>query len=463
MNLPIVSASINLTKECNLRCSYCFTGGKTKEKISLEMAKKAVDYLINNAMSADLSDLPAKQRKIDISFWGGEPLLEWDLLQKIVLYAESVKPSELELSFGGTTNGTLLTADKFAFLDKHKIFFLLSLDGTEETHDFHRKDCGGHGSHHIIVKNAKEILAKWPFYKARMSLYPERIDHFYDDIKYLIDLGFNDLYFSPVYEYDWNDENWKVWESECYRVIDLLETLKRSGRKIRIEHFESYAKGSDNTSYPCGAGRGYVGIDTDGSIWPCHRFIKFEDTRHWSEKEWCFGHVEHGITKPEVREKFDNFKADCTGCECYVETPCHGGCYATNIDLGGSLTKADPRICAYVKMQVAVSAKYKEVIGVETSSSVRGCVCYNSCYLQNTKDEVIDIDPSSEIQCHCYNVSYSGNPSPDSCVPLPKEVIMKKVSPQDVINSIISMRKEVAELKEQIASLVKLLTKDKEK
>jgi radical SAM protein with 4Fe4S-binding SPASM domain len=146
----------------------------------------------------------------------------------------------------------------------------------------------------------------------------------------------------------------------------MLAELKKASKIIHIEHFESYAKGSDNSPYPCGAGRGYIGIDTDGSMWPCHRFIKFTDTRHWSEKEWCFGHVEHGITKPGVRDKFINFKSECSGSECYRKSPCHGGCYAVNLDNTGDIMTPDVGVCAYVKMQLSVSAKYKDLIGLQS-------------------------------------------------------------------------------------------------
>ena len=100
----------------------------------------------------------------------------------------------------------------------------------------------------------------------------------------------------------------------------------------------------------------------DGAIYPCHRFNKFTDQRDWREKEVCIGHVDHGITNPEFRQKFINYQPiGCSGCEFFYSTPCHGGCYAVNFDLAGSIEKAPEALCRYVKMQKAVSEYYKKL------------------------------------------------------------------------------------------------------
>jgi len=448
MKFPITNATINLTKSCNLKCSYCFAGGKSNKIISLDMAKKSVDFLIKNAQEADLKDLVNNRRIIDISFWGGEPLLEWDLLKKIVLYTEKVKPSNIELNFGGTINGTLLTPDKFDFLDEHKILFMISLDGTKETHDKYRVQCNGKGSQEIIVNNLKEVLKKWPFYKVRMSPYPERIDHFYEDIKYLVDLGVTNFYFSPVYEHKWTDKHWETWKNECFKVVDLISEYQQKGIEIKIEHFMSYSRGSDDSVYPCGAGRFYVGIDTDGSIWPCHRFIKFSDTRPWQEKEWCIGHVEYGITRPEVRNKFIDFKVKgCAGKDCYLNSPCHGSCYATNFDLEGEIEIPHKQTCKYVEMQIAVSNYYKEKVEIPNNKNCRSCVCYNMCYAEGTKDEIINVDLNTDMHCHCYNAAYSGTqPATELSEERKRGLSQKKVTPMEVMNKLLKIELQNTEI-----------------
>ena len=398
----ITNASFNLTNDCNLRCSYCFTQGKSSKVMSLETAKNCVEYLILNALKST--------HKIDVSFWGGEPLMEWELLKNIVEYTEArCKQERINVSFGGTTNGVLLTEDKFKFLEDHKIFFMVSFDGTRETHDRYRKRVNGSGSHDTIIKNLDKVIEKWPFYKVRISPYPEAISNFYNDISYIVEHKIYNIMFSPVYESNWTENDWKTWESECYKVIDLIAEYKQKGIIINIEHFKSYIS-RDNSCWPCGAGRFYAGFDTDGSIYPCHRFIKFSDTRDWREKEVCIGHVDFGITNTEFKEKFEYWMPiGCKKCDHNYTTPCHGGCYAINYDLTNNIETAPDKLCRYVDMQVRVSNYYNQKVNTirQFNNKSRSCICYNMCYLENTDSEIKVIDDTG-VTCHCNNTNYTG-------------------------------------------------------
>ena len=440
--IPIVNASFNLTQRCNLKCSYCFTDGKTNKVMSIKVAKKCVDFLIKQVVEAKDEELINKQRAINVSFWGGEPLLEWDLLKKIVLYTEQVIPKGIRVQFGGTTNGTLLTPEKFNFLSQHKIFFMVSLDGTEETHDRYRVRENGKGSHKIIMKNVIQALKRWPFYKVRISPYPERIEFFYEDIKYLVEHRMYNIMFSPVYEHNWTDAHWQIWKEQCFKVVDMITEYKKRGIKIDIEHFRSYCR-SDNSKWPCGAGRFYVGFDTDGSIWPCHRFIKFTDLQPWQEKEMCIGHVKEGITRPEIRQQFINFNPECGDCKYASCTPCHGGCYGINFDLTGKINTPYPGLCKYVAMQHEVSMYFKEKVGIEEKEmNQRSCICYNMCYLEGTSDQIVDVD-NSGISCHCNNTNYTGDLDTEKVARPIKNI---QINPYDILKRVEALEKKVKEL-----------------
>ena len=400
-DFPITRASINLTRACNLNCSFCFTNGCTNGSIPLDMAFRAIDFLFNNAIKTN-------EKTVEIDFWGGEPLLEWKILQEMTIYAKKKKPNWMNLIIGGTTNGTLLTPDKFNFLDEHKIYFLLSIDGTKETHDQFRKFRDGRGSHFIVMANAKKALQKWPFLKARLSPTSENISHFYENIKYLIDFGFDNLMFSPVYEGNWTTERWQIWEDQCKLVVDLMVEKKKEGREIQIDHFISYC-GIDASRWPCGAGRFYVGIDIDGAIYPCHRLNKFDDLRPWQEKETCIGHIDHGITRPEFRELFyDTEHKECGDCERLKDTPCHGGCWAVKHDLANGVHNKLDSLCNYIHMQKRVSEYYAKQMGLKKKNCInRSCICYNMCYSEGTEDEIITDDGGSAT-CLCNNAYYNG-------------------------------------------------------
>jgi uncharacterized protein len=447
---PITAASFNLTQKCNLRCSYCFTYGQSAKRMSFDIGKKCIDFLLRDAREADISQMPNKRRQVDIGFWGGEPFLEWALMKNLILYAENQKEKDIMVSFGGTTNGVLLTPDKFSFLKDHNCLFMVSLDGTQETHDKYRKITNGSGSHATIMKNMEQVMKEWPFYKIRMSPYADGIHRFYEDVKYLVEHGILNIMFSPVYESGFTEEHWKVWEYNCYKVVDLIADYRKKGVKVEIEHFKSYM-GRDRSEWPCGAGRFYVGFDVDGAIYPCHRFNKFTDKRDWREKEVCIGHVDHGITNFELRNKFiDWHPVGCDGCEFFNSTPCHGGCYAVNFDLTGDLQKPHQDLCRYVKMQKAVSEYYKEKIGMEQGGQARqrSCICYNMCYMEDTKDEIRDID-GADTQCQCYNANYTG--------PLDQKVARKleakTITPIEVMELMRKIDKRLAKVEEYIANL----------
>jgi len=274
----------------------------------------------------------------DIQFWGGEPLIEWDLMKELVLYAENSIYPDVVVGFGGTTNATLLTEDKFSFLQDHQIFFLISIDGTPDTHNFYRKFEDGRGSHDLVFKNTKKAMERWPFLQVRMSVFPERVSHFFEDIRYLIDNKIINIMWNPVYEGDWTDEAWDIWEDQLYQTVDLMVHIgKNRGTSINLHEFNRDDDFDKYDKYPCGAARHYIGFDTGGEIYICHRFAKFDDPRPWQEKEHCIGHVDVGITRPEVRE-------------ILINSPVKQGCPAINFDLCGDLGKVPEKVRMYQGM-----------------------------------------------------------------------------------------------------------------
>lgn len=415
----ITAATLNLTRKCNLNCSYCFsyrTGGDLHSDMSFEVAKKCVDFLFDQA-EKEIQCFGNIAQPVEVSFWGGEPLIMWDLLKEITLYAVKLsKERNIPVVFGGTTNGTLLTEDKFDFLDEYRIFFMITLDGTEETHNRHRSGWKE------TVKNAEKVLKRWPFYRVRCSPYPEAISRFYDDIKFLVDLGFNDIMYSPVYEFEWTSEHWDMFYEQQKRVVDeIIIPLFKKGRRVRIEHLCTYSQRIPNVwKYPCGAGKKYVGFDVDGSFYPCHRFIKFNDVREWHEKEYVLGHVDHGLVNTAFRKKFIKVIEwdECKSCEYFDHTPCYGGCYAVTWDFKHSLDDGPySPICENVKMLVRSSDYLVDRLREEkllkhyflperskpiSAKDTRSCICYNMCYAEGTPDEIVDIDYNVDFSCLCY-------------------------------------------------------------
>jgi len=258
--------------------------------------------------------------------------------------------------------------------------------------------------------------------------------------------------FSPVYEHEWTDAHWQTWKEQCFKVVDMIAEYRKKGIRVEIEHFKSYCK-TDNSKWPCGAGRFYVGFDVDGSIWPCHRFIKFDDTHPWQEKEMCIGHVDIGITKPELRQQFIDFKPQCGDCQYLKNTPCHGSCYGVSFDLTGKINTPYLGACKYVAMQREVSLYLQEKVGVESMENKRSCVCYNLCYLEGTSDQIVDADGSG-IQCHCNNTNYAGDPDTEKVARPIKRV---SINPLDILRKVEFIEEKMKGYDAKLEEILELL------
>lgn len=415
----INSITMDLTQKCNLACEYCFahTHRHKAKDMSWETAKKTIDWLFDPSTSGDLD--------VTISFWGGEPLMRWELLKKIVLYAKKKsKQTGKRVQFGGTTNVTLLTPEKFDFLEEHKIYFLLSIDGRKESHDRYRKFVNGEGSWDVIDKNADRILEKWDFYHVRLSYSAENIENFLEDIKYLYNKGFKDIAYSVVAESDWTEENLKKMEKAWREVADWYIDMVKKGEQIKIKDMDDPCMKMYNPvgdQKPCGAGRGYVAVTIDGAIYPCHRFNKFDDPRPWYEREVCLGHIKYGILNTEWRDNFvnwslDSMDKDCDVCEAKGLT-CTGGCWATNWDFTGTLNK-NPKVVCHSQLLNIKNARYinnhLEKLGINKfknkhiDKNMQSCICYNTTYTSNSgrKYTMLDMKNPDRI-CKCNMASYN--------------------------------------------------------
>lgn len=431
LSFPISAASINLTRRCSLQCSYCFSHcytDKNKHDMSDETAFKIIDWLFDPQNCGD-------SKKIDISFWGGEPLLRWDLIQKIVPYAEKLAiESNKQVVFGGTTNVVHLTEDKFDYMDQHKIRFLLSIDGTKEHHDEFRKLRNGQGSYDLIVENAKKVLQRWPDTQVRFSYTAENIDGFVDDLKALYDIGFRNIVYSPVSEGNWTEEKLKILREQFFLAADWYMEKLKAGEQIHLKFVEEACGAAcgqkRGNQSPCGAGRGYIGFDVDGSIWPCHRNVKFDEDTPWYEQEKCLGHVDYGILNHSLRSSRVNWNIanikneNCNECESYGVL-CTGQCWATNYDVCGDDALVPEMNCVASRLTLEQGMYIVDKMGPSFKNKILGIKYYNGdlsmgCECYNTQDTLFGrkiINEGDSSICLCNMSKYGMSPKKlDRCV-----------------------------------------------
>lgn len=336
---------LNITEKCNLDCSYCFERVSNvyanKRVMTWEVAKKAIDEFM-------LWISKNKQSNVSIRFFGGEPLLNWDLAERCIKYAKETAPTETNVNFIFNTNGVLINDEIAKVLAENNISISLSLDGVGEYHDKTRKFINGTGSFDIIDKKI-EILAR---NKCMFNLsvvcsdinFPhmrELIDYIQkkqDEIQYRISVCFNNIQICSRSGIDTY--------STAQKVGFLIDTLKYSREKGvysfgGLTHFvfEKLLKGFDG-SYCAGTGR-EISIDPDGCIFPC------------SGQEILLGTLD----KFEEIFRSENYKSltkrragnidNCNGCE--IEGFCAGGCLAELMSESGK-SKGEYRDCDLQKL-----------------------------------------------------------------------------------------------------------------
>lgn len=335
----VTSITLDLTEQCDLRCTYCFTSGKTTNRMSFETAKKAILWLFSKEVSGD-------EKNIKITFWGGEPLLEFELIKQIVTFVRSIEEDYgKKVKFNMTTNGMNLTEEVIKYLMLHNIGYMISVDGFGERNRY-RKTINGDNSFEQVLEKLKLSKSLYPMTNIRLTLTPENAFYMYEDIlKFREVVGIDRFHFSPAYEMNWTEQDYKNVEYTLYRLAEEVIRSYKSGKRFRIKPF-SYRPTKNAGGYPCGAGHTYLSISTEGAIYPCHRFHDFCDGRVWSEQEKCLGHIDTGITNSEFKAQFDDFPQLLKNYNC---AHC-GGCYATNFDITGSIftgTKLQDLIIAW--------------------------------------------------------------------------------------------------------------------
>lgn len=344
--MPITTLDLDLTNNCVLACDYCFRGAKNPRRLSLETGKAAIDWFIRQSQD---------QKKISVALFGGEPLMEFELIKQLVPYAkeEAAKVGK-NIHFSATTNCVLINDEMIAFFRKYGMTFHTSIDGGPESHDKHRKFPNGKGTSEIVSRNVKKVLKYWPNRTARMTVSNDNISRWIEDTQYLVNLGYKNLAMIPVPEQDWTEEQFEIMKQQLRKISDFYIERYRKGKPIYIKHIDGPMKNIINPSRRkshCGAGRGYVLVKTDGTIYPCHRFGGDIDAE--AKQEWKLGSIYEGWDE-EKRNKLLSFdcrkdvKADCENCIA-VHT-CGTTCIAVSWSCFHDIYKPHPNQCRFTKM-----------------------------------------------------------------------------------------------------------------
>ena len=386
---PIKAMCLNIAHDCNLRCQYCFasTGdfGEGRKLMSYETGKKAVDFLLKN--SGDRVNL-------EMDFFGGEPLMNFDMVKKLVAYCrEQEKIHNKNFRFTMTTNGVLIDDDVIDFCNKECHNVVLSLDGRKEVNDRFRKDYAGRGSYDTIVPKFQEFVKKRGDKNYYMrGTYTHYNTDFTNDIFHMADLGFTELSMEPVVSKPGDPSALTAEDlpilKEQYEIL-AKEMIKRDreGRGFTFYHYMIDLTGGPciyKRISGCGSGTEYMAVTPWGDLYPCHQFV--------GDPKYLMGDIWKGVTNTAVRDEFKHCNAyarkECK--DCWAKLYCSGGCAANSYHATGSITGVYEYGCELFKkrMECAIMIKVAEnqelaaqgiEVPIELGSTCNACADGEAC------------------------------------------------------------------------------------
>lgn len=326
-NTVVKALCLHIAHDCNIRCKYCFASqgdfkGERKLMTS-DIGKKSLDFLFRNS---------GNRRNLEVDFFGGEPLMNFDVIKEIVDYGrKEEKKYGKNIRFTLTTNGVLLNEENMQYISKHMHNVVLSIDGRKEVNDKVRYTINGDGTYNIILPKLLEMaeLRNHKNYYARGTFTKYNLD-FAKDVLHLADLGFKHISVEPVVASSEND--YAILEEDLPQIFKQYEDLaekyiqrKKDGKGFNFFHFMI-----DLNQGPCvikrlsgcGAGAEYLAITPEGDLYPCHQFVGNEDFK--------LGNVNENTVDISIYNKFSNAnvynKDKCN--QCWAKFYCSGGCHA---------------------------------------------------------------------------------------------------------------------------------------
>ncbi len=359
----IKAMCLHVAHDCNLACKYCFASEGEyhgeREIMSYEVGKKAFDFLVANS---------GNRRNLEVDFFGGEPLMNFDVVKKLVDYARGLeKEHNKNFRFTLTTNGVLLNEEIIDYINENIVNVVLSIDGRKEINDEMRPFRNQKGSYDMIMPKFKELVKRrnGKDYYVRGTFTANNLD-FSKDVLHLSDQGFKSISVEPVVgcageSYAILDEHSDVLAAEYENLA--REIVKRTGteKEINFFHFNIDLEGGPciyKRLTGCGAGVEYVAITPKGEIFPCHQFV--------GNDEFKIGHVDTGIVKDDIVKGFKcaNVYAK-EGCnECFAKYYCSGGCSANGYNFKGDILANHEPWCQLQRKRVemAIYLKAKSLI-----------------------------------------------------------------------------------------------------
>jgi len=359
---------LHIAHDCNLACKYCFAGEGEyhgqRALMSLDVGKKALDFLVQNS---------GNRVNLEVDFFGGEPLLNWQVVKDLVAYGRSLEePNHKKFRFTLTTNGVLLDDEVLEFANKEMSNVVLSIDGRKEIHDLMRPHRGGQGSYDEVVPKYKKVAESrnQMDYYVRGTFTRNNLD-FAEDVKHLADEGFEQISVEPVVARP--EEEYALRMEDVPAILKEYDELaleyirrKKAGKGFNFFHFMINLEGGPCVAKRlsgCGSGTEYLAVTPWGDLYPCHQFV--------GQEEFLMGNVEEGIIRTDIRDKFKacNVYAKDQCRDCFAKFYCSGGCAANAYNNSGDINGAYELGCELQRKRVECAIMIKAALADEEKES----------------------------------------------------------------------------------------------
>ena len=355
---------LHIAHDCNLACKYCFAEegeyhGR-RALMSLEVGKKALDFLVANS---------GNRVNLEVDFFGGEPLMNWQVVKELVKYGRSLEaPNNKKFRFTLTTNGVLLNDEIMEFANREMANVVLSIDGRKEVHDKMRPFRGGQGSYDLIVPRFQKIAESrgQERYYVRGTFTHNNLD-FSRDVLHLADLGFKQISVEPVVagpedDYAITEDDLPVLMEEYDKLAVEMAKRRKAGKGFHFFHFMIDLEGGPCVAKRlsgCGSGTEYLAVTPWGDLYPCHQFV--------GNEKFLMGNVEEGILRNDVRDEFKccNVYAKEKCRKCFAKFYCSGGCAANAYNFHGNINDAYDVGCELERKRVECAIMIKAALAEE--------------------------------------------------------------------------------------------------
>ncbi len=352
---------LHIAHDCNLACRYCFAGEGEyhghRELMSFEVGKQALDFLIANS---------GHRRNLEVDFFGGEPLMNWEVVKQLVAYGrEQEKLHDKNFRFTLTTNGVLLNDEIMDFCNREMSNVVLSIDGRKEVNDHMRPFRKGAGSYDLIVPKFQMIAERrnQEKYSVR-GTYTHYNTDFSEDVLHLADLGFKQISVEPVVaedskEYALREDDLPQLFAEYDKLAAEMINREKEGRGFNFFHFMIDLEGGPcaiKRLSGCGSGTEYLAVTPWGDLYPCHQFV--------GNEEFLMGNVWDGVTRTDIRDEFGG----CNVCtkekcrDCFAKFYCSGGCAANSYHFKGDIHDAYDIGCELQKKRIECAIMIKAAL-----------------------------------------------------------------------------------------------------